>query len=397
VIRRAVVVLVWTLATVLATVLVPTALASAEPVVPIRLNGPATNRVNLVVLGDGYAARDMLKYATDVDLLIIGLFRETPYSDYANYFNVYRIDVTSNESGVDHSETGVARDTALGAGYNCGGIQRLICVNTSLVNTVLSRSVPANQRDIVIVLVNDAEYGGSGGFVSVASTHPSVVELMLHEMGHTVGLLADEYTTQPPPCVTVEPPEANASRLSDRSVKWNYWIDAATPLPTTSTTEAVPGTYMGSKYCPTQLFRPTFNSKMNGLGRPFEQINTEQLIKRFYNFAAPIDIAAPSASSITPAANEAIDFSVATQRPAVHSLSVRWTLDGAVVGQETSYRLFTSGMTVGSHTVVGDVFDPNPAVRSDPGSVLHERRTWTVNITQATSLLEGVLLRWRTR
>ena len=48
-------------------------------------------------------------------------------------------------------------------------------------------------------------------------------------------------------------------------------------------------------------------------------------------------------------------------------------------------------------SVVAEVSDPNTAVRSDPGGVLRERRTWTINITQATSLLEGTLLRWRTR
>ena len=63
------------------------------------------------------------------------------------------------------------------------GIQRLICVNPSKVNTVLASSVLPDMRDIVLVLVNDPEYGGSGGAVAVASTHRDVVEIVLHEIG----------------------------------------------------------------------------------------------------------------------------------------------------------------------------------------------------------------------
>ena len=43
--------------------------AAAEPVVPIRRNGPDENRVNIAILGDGYAQGDQVKYSSDVDRL----------------------------------------------------------------------------------------------------------------------------------------------------------------------------------------------------------------------------------------------------------------------------------------------------------------------------------------
>jgi hypothetical protein len=139
--------------------------------------------------------------------------------------------------------------------------------------------------------VNDPAYGGSGGAVAVSSTHPDAVEIVLHELGHSLGLLADEYGGPPPPeCnASVEPPEVNATRSTDRAaIKWNYWINASTDLPTLSTAAGMPGLYPGAKYCDTGLYRPTYNSKMRSLFQSFEQINTE-LIKRYYNFASPID------------------------------------------------------------------------------------------------------------
>src|SRR5262245_15878810 len=108
--------------------------AWAEPVVPIRMNGSPDNRIGVAILGDGYTAGELVKYSTDVDLLIKAMFEQEPYRSYEAYFNVNRVDVVSNESGADHPERSVTRDTALGASYNCGGIQRVICINSSAVN-----------------------------------------------------------------------------------------------------------------------------------------------------------------------------------------------------------------------------------------------------------------------
>lgn len=199
--------------------------AFGEPVTTIRNNGDSANRVDLVVLGDGYTAAELGKYATDVENAVQGFFAQEPFKEYQRYFNVHRVDVTSLESGTDHPEDvpPISKDTAFDATYNCAGIERLICVDVSKVYTVLYNSVGADQRDMVLVLVNDTEYGGSGGSIGVASLNPSVIELVLHEIGHSFGLLADEYETQPPSCNNVvEPPEVNVTRETDRDlIKWN--------------------------------------------------------------------------------------------------------------------------------------------------------------------------------
>src|SRR3990172_2840918 len=173
----------------------------AEPVVTILNNGDPTNRVDLVVLGDGYTAGEMSKYANDVQQFIQGLFAQDPFKEYQGFFNVHRVDVISNESGADHPELNppVFRDTAFDTTYDCAGIQRLLCVNPSKVLTVVSNSLASSQRDLLLVIVNDPAYGGSGGTPAVASTNPLAVELILHETGHSFGLLADEYGGPPPP------------------------------------------------------------------------------------------------------------------------------------------------------------------------------------------------------
>jgi len=361
--------------------------APASPPVPeavtiIRNNGPASNRVNMVILGDGYTADEMSRYATDVDILVADMFGEPPFANYQSYFNVTRVDVISPESGVSHPERGVSVNSALGAYYNCGGIQRLVCVSISRVNDVLTRSVPSNARDMVLIVVNDAEYGGSGGSVAVVSTHPQAVEIALHEFGHSFGRLADEYTAQPPTCQnTVEPFEPNATRATSRAaIKWNVWIDPATPIPTTGASSAVPGLYEGARYCPTGLYRPTYNSKMRSLGQPFEQINVQHLILRMYNFADPIDLVLPAEAQLSRTCGDSVDFLVEPLEPDLHNLSTAWRVDGALWGTSPTFSLNTVRTGVGTHTVQVEVSDPTAAVKQDPAQLLRSTRQWTVTV-----------------
>jgi hypothetical protein len=221
----------------------------AEPVTTIVQNGNPANRVDLTILGDGYAAIDMPAYDYRVQQLVNNFFAQEPFREYQRYFNLHRITVASSESGADHPERYPVqfRDTALDAPYNCAGIQRLICVNMTKVLNVVSRSVTPTQRDILIVLVNDPEYGGSGGALVVASANVAVTELVLHELGHSLGLLADEYGGAPyaPGGYYPEPSSANITTHTQRAIlKWQHWVESHTPTPTFFTSPGVPGLYV---------------------------------------------------------------------------------------------------------------------------------------------------------
>lgn len=357
----------------------------AQTPVTLETNGAPASRLDLLILGDGYTAAQQTKFATDVQSLTEKFFSQEPLKSYRKLFNVARVDLVSNLSGASH--TGASMDTALGAFYNCSGIQRLICVDFGKVNAVLS-AIPAAQRDLVVVLVNDTEYGGSGGAVAVASLHPQVLELVLHEAGHSFALLTDEYGGPPPPaCSTArEPTAANATLETERSrIKWNAWIDPATPLPTPSREPGIPGAYEGAAYCDAGMYRPTFNSKMRSLGQPFEQINTEQWVRRFYNFVALIESSSPAASTLSVTSSQV--FSVTT--PGV-DLKITWTLDGQTIATGSSFTLNANTLSPGSHRLVVQVKDETALVRSDPNGVLTQQREWTVTTNAACdSLLIG--------
>ncbi len=94
-----------------------------EPVTTIRNNGNPDNRVDLVILGDGYTAGELTKYAADVEAIVQGFFADEAFREYQRYFNVHRIDMTSNQSGADHPDRTpqVFRDTAVDATYQLRG------------------------------------------------------------------------------------------------------------------------------------------------------------------------------------------------------------------------------------------------------------------------------------
>jgi hypothetical protein len=354
--------------------------ACAEPVTILQSSGDASNRLDIAILGDGYAAAEQGKFANDVSAFLAAFFAQQPWTEYRTVINAYRIDVVSAQSGASHPERGDFRSTAFSASYNCGGVQRLICVDVSAVNAVVGRSLSASQRDLIIVLVNDVEYGGAGGSVSVASLNSASVEIALHEIGHTLGLLGDEYTTQPPPCtITAEPQFANVTVQTVRSaIKWNAWIDPSTQLPTSGTTSGVPGLYLGAQYCPDGVYRPTYDSKMRSLGRPYEQINMEQLVRRFYNFVAPLDGFSPTLPSVTIPAGSSVTFQVNAPPLATHTDTVRWRLDGTIVAAGSSLQVTAAALPPGTHTLTAEISDATPFVRSDPSGALRASHSWIV-------------------
>ena len=357
--------------------------ASAEPFETIVNNGLSENRVDIAIMGDGYTAAEMDKYRSDIARFVRLWFEQEPYKEYQRYFNVHRIDVVSNQSGADHPEANRFVDTALNTTYRCDGSQRRLCVDFDRAFNVLHNSLAPSQYDIRLVIVNDPEYGGSGGQIAVASTDVRVIELILHEVGHSFGLLGDEYGGVP--CTVFgEPLAPNLMRKTNREeIKWLHWIDPSTPTPTTIFLDGLPGLYEGALGCNNGYYRPTLNSKMRSLNRPFEQINTEQHIRRIYNFVSPLDASSPEGGAVTLTQGQTQAFSVTTPAPATHALAASWFVDGEPRASGHTFTLDTAALNAGAHTVEVLLRDNTDQVRHDPEQLLAETRKWGVTINAA--------------
>ncbi len=350
------------------------------PYEKVQETGADQGRIILMVMGDGYTVAEMANFESDAETAIAGLFSIAPWNKRRGAFNIYRVDVVSSQSGADHPEFGTSVDTELDATYNCSGIQRLICVNTSWAQEIAA-SVAA--YDMVMVIVNDDTYGGSGGSVTVTSTHSAAADLVLHEFGHSFGNLADEYEDAYPgyPDGDWEPNVSYAYGFDRSQIKWNLWIDGATPLPTPdngSYSDAI-GMFEGARYKPTGIYRPRETCEMRIYTHQFCEVCTEAQILQIYNLANILEGALPTPGSVTYAPG----LSVTVKTLPCDSVSVSFALNGtplaaSCVTGSCTLPIAAQDLFVGSNTLTALVADDTGEVRNDPSLLTQVTLEWTI-------------------
>src|SRR4051794_30151282 len=105
-------------------------LLAASNVTPLQDSGSTKNHMDLVIMGDGYTAAEQGLFRQQALAKWEAIRRTQPFTQYASYFNVWLVDVVSNESGVDNDPTPpTMRDTALDGQFWCNGTERLVCVD----------------------------------------------------------------------------------------------------------------------------------------------------------------------------------------------------------------------------------------------------------------------------
>jgi hypothetical protein len=202
------------------------------------VNGPPADKVDLLVIGEGYTAAEMPKFHRDVKRLLPALFAEEPFKSRRSDFNVRALDLPSAVSGVNRPNAGVFRRTPLSAEYNIFDSERYVL---TLDNRALRDAASAAPYEFIEILVNDRTYGGGGIFndqatASVDSAFSPYV--FVHEFGHHFAALADEYYTSDVAYQTggaerPEPWEPNVTALHDPArLKWKDLVAPGTPLPT---------------------------------------------------------------------------------------------------------------------------------------------------------------------
>ncbi len=139
-------------------------------------NGPSANRIDMVFVGDGYTTGDLQAgtYGNHIKTLLDYLFvpgqnvggNQDPFTRYAKYFNVHRIDVVSAESGVTIPQNNITRNTALKSTYRFDGqTDRLLYVDDTITNNLVTQELTGAgfQPEMRFAVTNSTVYGGGGG------------------------------------------------------------------------------------------------------------------------------------------------------------------------------------------------------------------------------------------
>ncbi|MFC9292798.1 M64 family metallopeptidase [Streptomyces sp. NPDC057011] len=359
-------------------------------------NGPTADRLDVVFVGDGYTAAELDRFHADVSRKWAEVTAVEPYTTYRALFNVWTVDAVSRESGVSGDpDRAVVRDTALGSYFWCEEIERLLCIDQPKVDAYVAKAPAA---DLVIVLANSAKYGGAGynepsatlgyeGISTASAGHAKSGQVAIHETGHSLGKLADEYFYAGVPdyekYTGPEPAESNSStlpadRMAAERAKWYRWLGEQSPDGGTV------GAYEGGGYFTTGLYRPTDNSIMRVLGKPFNLPGVEAMIAGFHRHARTVTPLTPTDRTlrVRHTAKAAVPRLAGADG---RQLVVRWYLDGrelkrfegrteVPVAQLWLFDLRTHRLSVTAEDRTPSVRDPQIA------RTLRSTAEWTVRL-----------------
>lgn len=142
-------------------------------------NASLSNHINLVLVPSAFNG-DMELFRQKAEWIASIFSSYHPFGSGIGSYNVFYV---PKESG-DYCH------------FNCSGIARLLCCDTSLARTLSSTCTTGPRQTIVVQ--NSDTYGGAGytsSDVATTSTNSSAPRVAVHELGHSLFSLGDEYTS----------------------------------------------------------------------------------------------------------------------------------------------------------------------------------------------------------
>ena len=396
-------------------------------VVPLQITGPPSERLNLVIMGDGYQAAELDDFRADVDRNLNVQWSIEPFRSYRHYFNVYRLEIVSQDSGIscDPDDGNVKRNTPLRLGFQgtcpapplargitygpaltpgtgCNALNDPGCTgnqqHTRFLSTYLAPLGVSGQNVQTLALANTFTYGGIGGTQATTSGgSPQGPLISTHELGHSLGQMADEYPYSSRdvvrPCYTGGEPGSfhHTIRTSTEDMiatqfKWWRWIGEE------SLSGGVIGLWEGGGQFPCGQRRPSQHSMMRWLGFYFDQVGREHMTYRITGRrnANAMSLLHTPLVEVGP---EDVVW-VETQHPKYHELTVTWRVNGEVVaGTANSRNLDLATLDVAAGDTV-DVtaqdetdFVRDPAFKNGPR--MTQTRQWTVGAPQAATPVDA--------
>lgn len=357
----------------------------------LKLSGPKDKRINLVIISEGYQSSELNQFITDASKVSNDMFLESPFSEYADYFNVFAIKIPSNESGADHPGTSTdplestispavpiqTVDTYFNATYDSFGFHRLLYYEIDGANAnnteakimmVLADNLP--EYDAVVLLVNSDEYGGSGGNFAMSYSGFYAPDVAMHEMAHSLFSLIDEYF---PIDETLAIEGINMTQETDPNlVKWKNWIGI----------DGV-GIYQheDDDGNPKPWYRPHQSCKMRRVDWDFCAVCKEGMIEKIHDLVSPIEAFTPNNITVNNPMLT-LDVELTLIKPIPNTLTSQWTLNGSNFANDVDdISLTSTDLTEGTNTLTVVVHDDSSMLKVDNHDMSSHvyTVTWTIN------------------
>lgn len=251
----------------------------------IKYTGDPTEKYDIVFIPEGYTEGSMDKFIADCDSLRDYLFRFEPFNELEGKINVWAVKAPSVDSLCDVPAEDKWCNTILNSSYYTFDSERyLMTTDYKRVRDVASNA----PYDQIYILANSEKYGGGAIYNHYSLTvtnNPMFREIFLHELGHGIAGLADEYgyddTYNNFYPKDVEPWEKNITTLIDFDKKWKLLVDEDTPIPTPNDPVYYDkiGAFEGAGYVNEGVYRSTYNSIMRSLTSDGFNIVSKEALK----------------------------------------------------------------------------------------------------------------------
>ena len=345
------------------------------------LGAPDSDGLHWVITGDGFTVdqqQDLLRASLAMARNLTGA---PELARHAGILNVHVLSAVSRDSGVATVGISRAPRTAFDATLGCTDVERVACVNWDKVYAaLLAEHVVFDE--IAVVLNTTLYVGNTSGSGLIVSRNSHAPAIALHEMGHVVAGLGDEY-------VDVNVAKAwlplyregqfpNVTTETDPArIPWRHWFADPVRIPVNMGEVGV-GRFEGAFYMASGYFRPKQNSNMRTLEGSVGEVNAEAWLRALYRAVPPIGDAYPEQRIVSGAAGTDILFEIVSPwSPGL--MTVRWFVDGneiELTRNSYSYRLRADG---NRHDVRVTIEDCTGGIRAPDAREQTGAVAWTVS------------------
>jgi hypothetical protein len=326
-----------------------------------------------IIVGDGFTSAQfpaLRETALDLAREMI----DTPeLTTHSPVWNVHVLEIGSREAGVDDATRGTFVDTAFDGQLGCGSNSRVACVDWEKIDVAL-RMLDAPVGELTVVLNTHDYVGSTNASGIIVSRNEHAPRIVVHELGHRVAGLADEYVDavvadewRP---FYVEGRFANVTtKAAADQAPWRHWLsDSSTGV----------GLFEGAFYVSNGFYRPKQDSIMRTLEAPLGEVNAEAWLLAQYRALPPLSQVSPPVEQALGLAGETLEFSVVCPWPR-EAVSLSWHVDGVEVvaaRDATSYRFSADG---GVHRVEVRAHDVTGRIRAPELSAHLAAHSWRVS------------------
>ncbi len=242
------------------------------PVFDVVHSGESAVKVDVVLLSEGYTAKQEKLFREDCRKFAEGFFMYSPYSENKDKFNIRGVWSPSNDAGPDVPGKDIWNKTRMQGSYYTFDSERYLMVKDFQGIRDVAGNAP---YDFIYILANTEKYGGGAVYnlygISAAHHVDETAKIYIHEFGHLFAGLGDEYVggveySEFYP-TDVEPWEPNLTTLVNFDQKWKSMLPEGTEIPTPSNERNAKklGVYEGGGYVSKGVYRPWINCLMNNL------------------------------------------------------------------------------------------------------------------------------------